>query len=74
MTLEELKTTIKRLPNKKTQEGPSTILNEILKILDLDNVQDLVLKLLNDLQQAPHFPSTLNNASIILIPKIEDWK
>ena len=27
--------------------------------------EDLVLKLLNDLQQAPHFPSTLNNASIL---------
>ena len=71
-TLEELKTTIKRLPNKKTP--PSTIPNEILKILDLDNVQNVVLKLLNDLKQAPHFPSTLNNANVILIPKIEDWK
>ena len=72
-TLEELQAIIKRLPNKKTP-GPSSIPNEIIKLLDLDNVQNIVLKFLHELQQVPQFPTGLNEAQIILIPKIEDRK
>ena len=72
-TITELKNAIKSLPNKKAP-GPSELPNELIKLLDFENMNNIMLKFLNQMHKAPQFSSRLNEANVILIPKKEDWE
>ena len=72
-TITELINAIKSLTNKKSP-GPSELPNELIKLLDFENMNNIILKFLNQMHKAPQFSSHLNEANVILIPKKEDWE
>ncbi len=71
-TITELKSVIKTLKTQKAT-GPSDITNEMIKLINNQNTESIILKLVNELLTLDEFPSELNAAKIILIPKKEDW-
>jgi hypothetical protein len=71
-SLEELEYIVKNLPNNKAT-GPSEISTEMIKLIKNNIIKKYILDLLNDFLTLNVLPDELNEASVILIPKKDEW-
>lgn len=72
VTLEELKTLIKSLPNNKSP-GPSGIAYDHIKLAVESNITNMIVEMINLTLTTHLIPEDTKLANIILLPKISNW-